>query len=123
MAPRSVVPPGLLALSATCRRDVLSGVVARAEWVRKIHNRPLSRAVQKSQSGHRHRPLALKIAGRSKWSAHWIASYNYPRKFHLLGHMPERSHENGGGRNPCLFDCPGDVPDRHVAHRSDRDQE
>ena len=67
--------------------------------------------------------MANVIAGGTEWTTHRVSGYHGPSQLHLLGHVLKGADVDGAGRYPGCLDRPGDMPDRHVANRSHRNEE
>ncbi len=67
--------------------------------------------------------VAVGITGSSEWSAHGVSHDDCAWDLHLGRPVSEGPHEDRHGRGARFFDCSRNVPDRHMAHRSDRHEE
>ena len=67
--------------------------------------------------------LTNDIVCSSEWPTHGVVDDQCSRKRELMCPVLECTNHDGDGRNArALYRCPN-VPDRHVAHGSDGDEE
>lgn len=81
------------------------------------------RTVQKVQRCIQHLGLARSVAGRTEGSPHREWREESARHGHAFSDVGKRLHHHRHGGDARLFDRPCNVPDRHVAYRSDGDEQ
>ncbi len=83
----------------------------------------VGRSIEKVEGGVENLALRLDVTGGSEWAPHRMRGEHDPRERHPLRDMSECFHHDHDRGRPRLLDCPRNVPDRHVAYRSDGDEE
>ncbi len=75
--------------------------------------------VDQAQRGLDHLALPPSREGWTHGAPHRMRRDQRPRQVHRFGVVRKRFDIDRNGPHPCRFESPRNVPDRHVAHRSD----
>jgi hypothetical protein len=81
------------------------------------------RGCEEVKSGVEYLVLALSVVRCTHRPSEGVPDDQRSRELHLLGTVCERLRDDGHRWNTGILDRPCDVSDRHVAHRSDGDEE
>ena len=106
------------------RVQSLAADVSRPPRLSQLDHRRATRCgVHQIEGGFDNGSLTLTIEGSTERPAHRMTSDDRTRQFHQLGYVLECAYEYGDGGDPRFLETSCDVSDRHVADRSDGDQE